>query len=172
MKASRVTGPHKIGLTNVATPVRKSPNDVKVQIHYVAICADDVLSYAKGLVGSGVGHEFSGVIVEAGSEAVKMGFQIGDRVSGLPWMFCGRCPFCLYDHQNTIRFHLPTMYMKEVSILTSYMAPYLLDRTMQVLPQLNLEMLYSEPYPFAKIEEAFEMAYSQKAPRIYIDLTK
>jgi len=44
------------------------------------------------------GHEFSGIIVEAGEEVSK--FKIGDRVIIEPRIGCGDCFFCRHGHYN------------------------------------------------------------------------
>ena len=43
-----------------------------------------------------MGHEFTGEIVEVGSE-VK-GFDVGDKVAPDPIIWCGKCPACLRGH--------------------------------------------------------------------------
>ena len=74
-------------------------NDVLIKINRTAICGTDIHIYqwddwAKATipVPLAVGHEFSGEIVEVGSE-VK-GFEAGDRVSAEGHITCGVCRNC------------------------------------------------------------------------------
>jgi threonine 3-dehydrogenase len=74
-------------------------NDVLIEIRRTAICGTDIHIYqwddwARSTipVPLAVGHEFSGVIVECGSE-VK-GFKPGDRVSAEGHITCGVCRNC------------------------------------------------------------------------------
>jgi len=74
-------------------------NDVLIKVGRTAICGTDIHIYqwddwaAKTIpVPIAVGHEFSGEVVECGSE-VK-GFKIGDRVSAEGHITCGVCRNC------------------------------------------------------------------------------
>ncbi len=74
-------------------------NDVLIKVGHTAICGTDIHIYqwddwAKGAVPVPmvVGHEFSGTIVELGSEV--RGFQEGDRVSAEGHITCGVCRNC------------------------------------------------------------------------------
>ncbi|HEX9852641.1 MAG TPA: L-threonine 3-dehydrogenase [Woeseiaceae bacterium] len=87
-----------IWLENVRKPV-PGHNDVLIKVQRTAICGTDIHIYQwddwarKTIpVPLAVGHEFSGEIVEFGSE-VK-GFKIGDRVSAEGHITCGVCRNC------------------------------------------------------------------------------
>ena len=74
-------------------------NDVLIKVRRTAICGTDIHIYQWDDWASNtipvpltVGHEFSGEIVECGSE-VK-GFSIGDRVSAEGHITCGVCRNC------------------------------------------------------------------------------
>lgn len=84
------------------------PNDVRIKIKKTAICGTDMHIYhwdewaQKTVpVPMTTGHEFSGEIVELGSE-VK-GFSIGDRVSGEGHLVCGHCRNCRAGRQHICR---------------------------------------------------------------------
>jgi L-iditol 2-dehydrogenase len=73
------------------------PNDVVVEIRSVGICGSDVHYYEHGRIGDFVvstpmvlGHESSGVIVDAGST----GMRVGQRVAIEPGVPCGHCEQC------------------------------------------------------------------------------
>ena len=74
-------------------------NDVLIKVHKTAICGTDIHIYqwddwAKSTipVPMAVGHEFSGEIVDIGSEV--RGFSVGDRVSAEGHVTCGVCRNC------------------------------------------------------------------------------
>ncbi|MDO5049741.1 MAG: L-threonine 3-dehydrogenase [Actinomycetaceae bacterium] len=86
-------------LTDVPMP-KVGPNDVLVRILRTGICGTDVHidkwdPWAQKRVESPriVGHEFSGEVVEVGSEVE--GVKVGDFVSGEGHYVCGRCRACL-----------------------------------------------------------------------------
>ncbi|MEX0706612.1 MAG: L-threonine 3-dehydrogenase [Woeseia sp.] len=74
-------------------------NDVLIRVRRAAICGTDIHIYqwddwaSRTIpVPMAVGHEFSGEIVECGSEVV--GFEVGDRVSAEGHITCGICRNC------------------------------------------------------------------------------
>jgi L-iditol 2-dehydrogenase len=73
------------------------PHEVVVAIHSVGICGSDVHYYEHGRIGDFVvdrpmvlGHESSGVIVDAGDTSRP----VGQRVSVEPGVACGVCSYC------------------------------------------------------------------------------
>jgi threonine 3-dehydrogenase len=87
-----------IWLDDVPEP-KVGPNDVLIEIAKTAICGTDMHIYnwdawaQKTIpVPMAVGHEYSGRIVEIGSEVRGLG--IGDRVSGEGHITCGYCRNC------------------------------------------------------------------------------
>ncbi|MCP1726340.1 threonine 3-dehydrogenase [Natronospira proteinivora] len=87
-----------IWMQDVAEP-EPGPNDLLIQVKKTAICGTDIHIYnwdewaQKTIpVPMTVGHEFSGVVVDMGSE-VK-GYKKGQRVSGEGHITCGVCRNC------------------------------------------------------------------------------
>jgi len=87
-----------IWLEDIDVP-KPGHNDVLIKVRRTAICGTDIHIYqwddwaSKTIpVPLAVGHEFSGEIVECGSE-VK-GFNVGDRVSAEGHITCGVCRNC------------------------------------------------------------------------------
>ncbi len=85
-------------LENIRKP-RVGHNDVLIRVNRTAICGTDIHifqwdEWAQRTipVPMAVGHEFSGEIVECGSEVV--GFDAGDRVSAEGHITCGVCRNC------------------------------------------------------------------------------
>lgn len=82
-------------------PVRElAPDEVLVKVHSSAICGSD-LHIARGLHPSAplpvtIGHEFSGDIVEIGSEVTKA--KVGQRVTVEPCITCGKCDACRHGN--------------------------------------------------------------------------
>jgi L-iditol 2-dehydrogenase len=84
--------------------------DVLIQVKACGICGSDV----HGMDGSSgrrippiiMGHEASGIIIEAGSEV--QGFATGERVTFDSTIYCGHCRFCrqgtinLCDHRRVL----------------------------------------------------------------------
>ena len=96
-----------IWLQDVAEPA-VGHNDVLIKIHRTAICGTDMHIYnwdawaQKTIpVPMAVGHEYSGEIVEIGSE-VK-GIELGDRVSGEGHITCGHCRNCRAGRRHLCR---------------------------------------------------------------------
>ena len=106
MKAARYHGKSDIRIEDVPVPQIKAPDEVLVQPFYCGICGTDLHEYAVGPIVTPVhphpqtgvtlpqtfGHEFSARVVEIGS-AVK-DVKVGDRVSIMPAIICGRCEEC------------------------------------------------------------------------------
>lgn len=87
-----------IWLEDVPEP-EVGPNDVLIQVHKTSICGTDLHIVAWDEWASTtipvpmvVGHEYMGVVVEAGTEVE--GISIGQRVSGEGHIVCGRCRNC------------------------------------------------------------------------------
>jgi threonine 3-dehydrogenase len=87
-----------IWLEDIDVP-KPGHNDVLIRVGRTAICGTDIHIYqwddwaAKTIpVPLAVGHEFSGEVVECGSEV--RGFEIGDRVSAEGHITCGVCRNC------------------------------------------------------------------------------
>jgi len=96
-----------IWLEEVPEP-KTGPNDVLIRVKRSAICGTDMHIYnwdnwAQRTipVPLAVGHEYSGVIVEVGSEV--RGFKIGDRVSGEGHITCGHCRNCRAGRRHLCR---------------------------------------------------------------------
>jgi threonine 3-dehydrogenase len=87
-----------IWLEDVDKP-KAGPNDVLIEVRRTAICGTDLHIYQWDAwarktisVPLAIGHEFSGEIVECGSEV--RGFGVGDRVSAEGHIICGVCRNC------------------------------------------------------------------------------
>jgi 2-desacetyl-2-hydroxyethyl bacteriochlorophyllide A dehydrogenase len=90
MKAAIVEGERKLVVKEVPKPVL-DPDEVLIKVQCCGICGSDLEVYTTG-ANIRVGHEYSGDIVEVGSE-VK-GWKVGDRVVVQPRRPCGTCYWC------------------------------------------------------------------------------
>ena len=84
------------------------PNDVRIQIAKTAICGTDMHIYKWDAwaqktipVPMAIGHEYSGRIVELGSEV--RGLKVEDRVSGEGHITCGHCRNCRAGRRHLCR---------------------------------------------------------------------
>jgi len=99
MRALTYHGTHDVRVENVADPALQSPDDIILRVTATAICGSDLHLY-RGKVpgmkdGDILGHEFMGVVEEAGPEVHKV--KRGDRVV-IPFVIaCGECFFCSRD---------------------------------------------------------------------------
>jgi len=100
MQAIVFTAPEKVELTNVRDPAC-APDEVIVRVAATGLCGTDIHIYHNEyeskfpVIG---GHEFCGVIAEAGREARD--FKVGERVAVDPNLYCGRCDFCRNQQSN------------------------------------------------------------------------
>lgn len=96
MKAARFVEVGKIEINEEATPQPKS-DEILVKVKASGICGTDLHIFQgeiKGLVkvGTVLGHEFAGEVIEVGS-AVK-NIQPGNKIAVEPNLFCGKCHYC------------------------------------------------------------------------------
>jgi len=112
MKAAVIYAPFDIRVEEKDNPKPKS-DEVLIKIHACGVCGtDDALK--KGEYPANypaiIGHEFSGEIVEVGSEVKN--FKTGDRVTVDPNRVCHKCFFCrsgqehLCDNLSSMGVHI------------------------------------------------------------------
>ena len=96
MRALVYHSAHDVKVDTVPDPVLQQPDDIILKITATAICGSDLHLY-RGKVpgmkeGDIMGHEFMGVVVDAGPAVTKL--KKGDRVV-VPFVIaCGSCFFC------------------------------------------------------------------------------
>ena len=81
----------KLVIRDVQKPVLDK-DEVLIKVQYCGVCGSNLHIYVEG-IGIGLGHEFSGDIVEMGFEVD--GWKIGDRVAINPRIPCGECYWCI-----------------------------------------------------------------------------
>lgn len=97
MKSAVFYGKHDLRVEENEMP-KVGPKDVLIQVKACGVCGTDVHIY-EGDKGAAevtpptiLGHEFSGVIAEVGSEVTN--YKAGDRVCIDPNCYCGACEPC------------------------------------------------------------------------------
>ncbi len=101
MKALIYEGPKQMVLREVDRP-ELGPDEVLVQVAVSGICGSEL----SGFLGQSslrkppliFGHEFSGVIVDAGRQADR--YAMGTRVTANPLLSCGHCVYCQASHEQ------------------------------------------------------------------------
>ena len=95
MKSVRYYGPKDIRIDDIPVPEIKS-DELLVKIDACAVCGSDLKSFNVGnprlnppIV---MGHEFTGAIVEAGSDVTD--YKINDRIVMATSVSCGECLYC------------------------------------------------------------------------------
>lgn len=95
MRAGVFRGVHTIEVEEMDKP-STGPQGIVINVKACGICGSDLHSFHQGAFvenGQIMGHEFSGEVVEVGSDVE--GIQVGDRVTALPLTDCGICPRCI-----------------------------------------------------------------------------
>lgn len=122
MTQERMTAPGVITFSEVPVP-EPGPDQVLVKIKEIGICGSDIHvyhgshPYTKYPVTQG--HEVSGVIVQCGAYAKK--YQVGQRITIEPQVFCGRCYPCLHGKYNLCE-HLKVMGFQTTGTASNYFA--------------------------------------------------
>lgn len=106
MRATRLFGTGDIRTVEVPEPVA-GPGDIVIRVEAAGICGTDRHLY-KGefpsVPGKTLGHEFSGLVVDAGDS----GLEIGARVTCDPNTWCGTCDQCLRGRVNLCENNVAT----------------------------------------------------------------
>ena len=95
MKALKYEGEANVKVVDVPKPSIKDPTDALVRVTLSAVCGSDLHIYhgrIPGCEGSVLGHEFVGIVEDAGSEVRR--FRPGDRVVSSFFSSCGHCNYC------------------------------------------------------------------------------
>ncbi len=100
MKAVVFQNPRSISIQQAPDPVCGA-DEVIIKVATSGICGTDLHIYNGEYMGEFPlipGHEFSGIVVEAGKDVDYL--KVGDRVAPDPNIFCNHCEFCRNDQGN------------------------------------------------------------------------
>ncbi|WP_026236397.1 zinc-dependent alcohol dehydrogenase [Pontibacter roseus] len=96
MLAMNYRGPKRVRIDHKPMPEILHPEDAIVRVTRSCICGSDLHLYNGNVpdtrVGTTFGHEFTGEVVEIGSEVTKV--KVGDNVLVPFNIACGKCAFC------------------------------------------------------------------------------
>jgi (R,R)-butanediol dehydrogenase/meso-butanediol dehydrogenase/diacetyl reductase len=107
MRAAVFHAARDVRVEDVPEPSGLGDREVLLRPTWCGVCGTDLHEFAQGpivipavphpLNGSVLpqilGHEFSAEVVETGADVTKV--SAGDRVSIMPLLVCGRCPYCV-----------------------------------------------------------------------------
>ncbi|MFC5401375.1 galactitol-1-phosphate 5-dehydrogenase [Cohnella soli] len=123
MQALVYEGPRSMNIREVPVPSIK-PDEVLIRVERVGICGSELSGYLghnslrkPPLI---MGHEFSGVIAQAGDQVE--GVSAGDRVTANPLITCGTCRYCrngqsqLCGSRNLLGAHKPGAFAQFVAV--------------------------------------------------------
>lgn len=95
MRAWFMTEPGKMEMREVPIP-KIGPKDILFKVSYAAVCGSDLHAFDYGMAIQHypitLGHEFTGYVVEAGSEVKDI--PVGMRFMGTNIQWCGQCDAC------------------------------------------------------------------------------
>ena len=100
MRAVQLFAPGDVRCVEVERPRVEGPGDVIIKVKDCGVCGSDIMRVmVKGAYRHPItiGHEFSGTIEELGSDSSD--FRIGDRVTVIPLLSCGKCDYCKIGQQ-------------------------------------------------------------------------
>jgi len=110
MLAARLHGPSDLRIDEIPYPGPPGSGEVLIRIAVTGLCGSDLHSYLDARIGDTrieepfvIGHEFSGVVAEAGPDSLDgLGHPIipGMRVAVDPAQPCGDCDLCRKGHPN------------------------------------------------------------------------
>lgn len=106
MKVALFEGPERLVVQDM--PLKKcDTGDIIIKIYACGICGGDVRNFHNGLrhgiTSQVMGHEFSGVVHEVGTEV--NGYKTGDRIAAAPDVSCGECYYCRRGWVNLCNKH-------------------------------------------------------------------
>lgn len=102
MRAAVFLSPGELHINDVPTP-QAGPGDLLIRPTCTTLCGTDVRVF-RGEKTAGVrpgvilGHEIAGEVIAVGEQVT--GYLVGDQVSVLPMVGCGRCVPCLTGSQH------------------------------------------------------------------------
>ncbi|MDO8430836.1 MAG: alcohol dehydrogenase catalytic domain-containing protein [Candidatus Binatus sp.] len=151
------------------TPPRPGPGELLIEVRCALSCGTDLKTFRRGhpiwKLPTPFGHEFSGVVVEAGA-GVKS-FKAGDEVMAAPTAPCGICFYCQHGQENLCALAMDKMVMGAYADLLLLPAHVVARNTFIKpvgLPFEEAALLE----PLSCVIHAQEMAHPQKSESVLI----
>ncbi|KAL1856545.1 hypothetical protein VTK73DRAFT_8227 [Phialemonium thermophilum] len=101
MKAVVFEGPRKVSVQDRPVPQLQDPQDIIVKVAATALCGSELHVYRghqPSETGFIMGHEFTGTVVEAGSDVKTV--KVGDKVVAPFTTSCMDCFYCRNGHSS------------------------------------------------------------------------
>ncbi len=100
-------------------PPRPGPGELLIEVRCALTCGTDLKTFRRGhplwKLPTPFGHEFSGVVVEAGAGVTA--FKAGDEIMAAPTAPCGICFYCQHGQENLCALAMDKMVMGAYSDL-------------------------------------------------------
>ncbi|MCM8808609.1 MAG: zinc-dependent dehydrogenase [Candidatus Omnitrophica bacterium] len=97
MKAAIFYGIEDIRVEQIEEPVC-GKNEIKIKVEYCAICGTDVRIFYSGhkkvVPPAIIGHEITGIVAEIGENVEYSDLKVGDKVTVVTSIGCGKCKMC------------------------------------------------------------------------------
>jgi L-iditol 2-dehydrogenase len=94
-------------------PPRPGPGELLIEVRCALTCGTDLKTFRRGhplwKLPTPFGHEFSGVVVEAGAGVTA--FKAGDEIMAAPTAPCGICFYCQHSQENLCALAIEKMVM-------------------------------------------------------------
>jgi threonine dehydrogenase-like Zn-dependent dehydrogenase len=100
MRAVETVAVGEVAVTDIPDPRIVASDDAVLRVTHAAICGSDLHQIADAgnvVPGFAMGHEFMGVVVEAGPDAAV---AVGERYVSSMFVPCGRCEDCVRGRAN------------------------------------------------------------------------
>lgn len=97
MKSLRMRQDRSLYFLELPEPSAPGPNELLIRMAYASICGYDMMMLAGRAaypLNGMLGHEASGIITAVGERVKPTDFQVGDRVTLMPYSPCGQCDAC------------------------------------------------------------------------------
>lgn len=103
MKAAIFYGIEDIRVEEIEEPVC-GENEIKIKVEYCAICGTDVRIFYSGhkkvIPPAIIGHEITGIVAEIGKNVDYPEIKLGDKVTVVTSIGCGKCKICKRGFYN------------------------------------------------------------------------
>ncbi len=142
MKCVSVESKGKVLVKNIDIPTPKA-HEVLIQVKASGICGTDIHIMDGDYVANYpliIGHEFSGKVVEIGSQCQRI--TVGERVAVEPNIPCNNCEFCLND-----KHHFCSNMVIPGALIPGGMAEYV------CVPEIGVFSINAIPYDAAAFME-------------------
>jgi L-iditol 2-dehydrogenase len=149
-------------------PPHPGPGEVLIEVKCALSCGTDLKTYRRGhplwRLPTPFGHEFSGIVVEAGADT---NFKVGDALMAAPTAPCRACFFCQREQENLCHQVIDTMLLGAYANYLLVPAHIIARNAFHKPPALPFEEA-ALLEPLACVVHANEMAHPQQFETVLI----